>query len=84
MRAGRLMNSGIGQALPRKEDHRLLTGKGRYSDDVDMPGQAYAHMVRSVHAHAVIRAIETAPARALTVGNRSRTGRRPAARPISC
>ncbi|MGP0093389.1 MAG: xanthine dehydrogenase family protein molybdopterin-binding subunit [Xanthobacteraceae bacterium] len=59
------MNAGIGQALPRKEDLRLLTGKGRYSDDVDMPGQAHAYMVRSVHAHARIRAVETARARAL-------------------
>ncbi len=62
---GPARRAGIGQALPRKEDMRLLTGKGRYSDDVDMPGQAYASMVRSVHAHAVIRAIETARARAL-------------------
>jgi carbon-monoxide dehydrogenase large subunit len=36
------MNAGIGQALHRKEDLRLITGAGRYSDDVSMPGQAYA------------------------------------------
>jgi len=59
------MNAGIGQALPRKEDLRLITGNGRYSDDVTMPGQAYAYMVRSPHAHARIRAIDTAAARAL-------------------
>ena len=59
------MNAAIGQALRRKEDLRLITGAGRYSDDVDMPGQAYAYMVRSPHAHARIRAIETARALAL-------------------
>ena len=59
------MNVAIGQALRRKEDLRLITGTGRYSDDVNMPGQAYAYMVRSPHAHARIRAIETARALAL-------------------
>src|SRR5215510_8573247 len=59
------MNAGIGQALRRKEDPRLLTGKGRYSDDVCMPGEAYACMVRSVHAHARIRAIDTTRAQTL-------------------
>ena len=52
------MNEGIGQALRRKEDLRLVTGAGRFSDDVNMPGQVCAHMVRSPHAHARIRAIE--------------------------
>src|SRR5215468_8470292 len=59
------MKAGIGQALRRKEDLRLVRGKGRYSDDVHMAGQAYAWMVRSVHAHACIRAIATDAARAL-------------------
>jgi carbon-monoxide dehydrogenase large subunit len=59
------MNAGIGQALRRKEDPRLLTGQGRYSDDVNMPGQAYACMVRSPHAHARIRAIDTTRAQAI-------------------
>jgi aerobic carbon-monoxide dehydrogenase large subunit len=59
------MHAGIGQALHRKEDFRLLTGNGRYSDDVAMPGQAHAYMVRSVHAHAAIRGIETAAAQAM-------------------
>jgi carbon-monoxide dehydrogenase large subunit len=59
------MNEGIGQALRRKEDLRLVTGAGRFSDDLDMPGQVYAHMVRSPHAHARIRAIETTRALAL-------------------
>jgi carbon-monoxide dehydrogenase large subunit len=55
----------IGQPLPRKEDVRLLTGGGRYSDDVNLPGQAYAAMLRSPHAHARIRSIDTAAARAM-------------------
>jgi aerobic carbon-monoxide dehydrogenase large subunit len=59
------VNAAIGQALRRKEDLRLVTGAGRYSDDVNMPGQAYAYMVRSPHAHARIGAIETARALAL-------------------
>ncbi|MBV9151046.1 MAG: xanthine dehydrogenase family protein molybdopterin-binding subunit, partial [Alphaproteobacteria bacterium] len=53
----------IGQPVRRREDLRLLTGKGRYSDDVALPGQAYAVMVRSPHAHALIRRTETAAAR---------------------
>src|ERR1700683_4237649 len=70
-RAG-IMHSGIGDAHPgiggavrRKEDLRLVTGRGRYSDDLNFPGQAYAAMVRSPHAHARIREIDTAAARAM-------------------
>jgi carbon-monoxide dehydrogenase large subunit len=55
----------IGQALPRKEDPRLLTGAGNYSDDVNLPGQVYAVLVRSPHAHAHIRSIDAAAARAI-------------------
>jgi carbon-monoxide dehydrogenase large subunit len=55
----------IGQPLRRKEDLRLLTGRGRYSDDVNLPGQAYAHVLRSPHAHARIRGIDTTAARAM-------------------
>jgi aerobic carbon-monoxide dehydrogenase large subunit len=57
--------TGIGQPVRRREDLRLLTGNGRYSDDVNLPGQAYAVMVRSPHAHAVIRRTDTAAARAM-------------------
>ena len=46
--------SGIGQPVRRKEDLRLVTGAGRFSDDYNLPGQAYACMVRSPHAHARI------------------------------
>src|SRR3981081_1694851 len=55
----------IGQPVPRSEDPVLLRGEGRYSDDVSLPGQAYAVMVRSHHAHGVIRGIDTAAARAM-------------------
>ena len=55
----------IGQPLRRKEDLRLVTGRGRYSDDVNLPGQAYATVLRSPHAHARIRSIDTAAARAM-------------------
>jgi len=59
------MPATIGRALTRKEDLRLLTGDGRFSDDVNLTGQAFAAFVRSPHAHAGIRAIETAKARAM-------------------
>ena len=55
----------IGQPVPRSEDPVLLRGEGRYSDDISLPGQAYAVMVRSHHAHGVIRGIDTAAARAM-------------------
>lgn len=47
----------IGQPIRRKEDARLLTGQGRFSDDFACPGQTYAVMARSPHPHARIRAI---------------------------
>ncbi len=50
---------GIGQPVPRQEDPVLLQGQGRYTDDLARPGQAYAVMVRSPHAHGVIRGIDT-------------------------
>ena len=39
----------IGKPMPRKEDERLVTGKGRFTDDFSLPGEAYAAMVRSPH-----------------------------------
>jgi carbon-monoxide dehydrogenase large subunit len=48
----------IGQPVPRNEDARLLTGRGQFSDDFSFPGQAYAAMVRSPHAHARILRID--------------------------
>jgi aerobic carbon-monoxide dehydrogenase large subunit len=58
------MHAGIGQTVRRKEDLRLVTGRGRYSDDFNLPGQAYGAVVRSPHAHALIRNIDTDVARA--------------------
>src|SRR5260370_39409328 len=55
----------IGQPVPRSEDPVLLRGEGHYADDVSLPGQVYAVMVRSGHAHGLIRAIDTAVARAM-------------------
>jgi aerobic carbon-monoxide dehydrogenase large subunit len=56
---------GFGRPLPRKEDPRLVTGRGRFSDDFTLPGQAHAHLVRSPHAHARILSIEIAAALAM-------------------
>ena len=55
----------IGQPVPRTEDPVLLRGEGHYADDVSLPRQAYAVMVRSHFAHGVIRQIDTATARGL-------------------
>ena len=52
----------IGQPIPRKEDARLLTGRGKFSDDFSFPGQTYAAMVRSPHAHARISRIDKSAA----------------------
>jgi carbon-monoxide dehydrogenase large subunit len=57
--------SAIGQPVPRSEDPVLLRGEGHYSDDFNLPHQAYAVIVRSPMAHGVIRRIETAAARAM-------------------
>ena len=59
------MSGGIGTSLPRFEDARLLTGRGRYSDDFTLPGQVHAAVVRSPHARARILSIDAAAARAL-------------------
>ena len=50
--------NGIGQPVRRKEDFRLLTGKGRYGDDVALPEMAHAVFVRSPHAHARMTSID--------------------------
>src|SRR5215468_5618672 len=55
----------IGQPVPRSEDPVLLRGDGHYADDVNLPGQAYAAMVRSGYAHGIIRNIDTAAARGM-------------------
>jgi len=58
----RSARQGVGQPVLRTEDARLLTGHGCYSDDVNLPGQAYAYLVRSPHAHARIQRIDVAGA----------------------
>ena len=57
--------TGIGQPVRRREDFRLVRGAGRYTADENLPGQVYAVMVRSPHAHARIRAIRTDEAKAV-------------------
>jgi carbon-monoxide dehydrogenase large subunit len=54
----------IGQSVERKEDYRFITGTGQYTDDIVLPRQTYAAFVRSPHAHAKIRSLDTAAARA--------------------
>src|SRR5712691_7798559 len=49
----------IGKPIVRKEDARLITGRGRFSDDFHLAGEAHAVMVRSPHPHARIRAIDS-------------------------
>jgi carbon-monoxide dehydrogenase large subunit len=58
-----MVKAALGDSIPRIEDARLLTGRGRFTDDIDIPGQTRAILVRSVHAAAHIRGIDTAAAR---------------------
>jgi carbon-monoxide dehydrogenase large subunit len=60
-----MMKYGIGQPVPRFEDPRLLRGQGRFINDVNLPGQAHAMIVRSPHAHARIVGVDTRAALAL-------------------
>ena len=53
---------GIGASVVRKEDKRFITGKGRYVDDIKMVGLTHAHFVRSPHAHAKVKGIDSAEA----------------------
>ena len=57
--------TGIGAPVRRKEDHRFITGAGRYTDDINQPGQTYAYFLRSPHAHAAIRSIDASAALAM-------------------
>jgi carbon-monoxide dehydrogenase large subunit len=59
-----LTKFGIGQPVPRLEDPRFITGRGRYVDDIDMPLQCHGVLVMSPHAHARIKSIDTAAAKA--------------------
>src|SRR2546423_12661876 len=53
----------FGSSIKRREDPRLITGKGVYVDDVKLPGTTYASFVRSPHAHARIEKIDSTAAR---------------------
>jgi len=55
----------IGQPVPRSEDPKLVQGQGRYTDDVSLPNQAYAVILRSRHAHGAIRKLDTSAAKAM-------------------
>ncbi|MFO0997002.1 MAG: xanthine dehydrogenase family protein molybdopterin-binding subunit [Alphaproteobacteria bacterium] len=57
------MKFGIGQAIPRLEDERFLTGRSRYVDDIAFPNQAWGFVLRSPHASARIRRIDVTAAR---------------------
>ena len=54
----------VGQSVERREDARFLTGQGQYTDDITLPGQTYAAFLRSPHAHALIKSIDTTAAAA--------------------
>src|SRR4029078_989883 len=54
---------GISQPVRRREDARLITGKGSFADDVNVPGQARAAFLRSTHGHGLIRRIDAGAAR---------------------
>ena len=58
-----MVKFGVGQDVRRWEDPRLLRGGGRYSDDINRQGQAYGHVVRSPHAHAVINSVDVTAAK---------------------
>src|SRR3979411_2890878 len=56
---------GVGARVVRKEDKRFITGKGRYVDDIRLHGMTYAAFVRSPHAHAKVKGIDSTAAKAL-------------------
>ena len=53
---------GIGASVVRKEDRRFITGKGRYVDDIKLVGMTHAHFIRSPHAHAKVKSIDSSAA----------------------
>jgi carbon-monoxide dehydrogenase large subunit len=57
-----MAENGIGASVLRKEDNRFLTGKGNYTDDVNVLGQTHAYFIRSPHAHATIDRIDLSAA----------------------
>ncbi len=59
-----MVQQSIGERVLRKEDKRFITGKGKFTDDINIRGQAYAYFVRSPVAHAVINSIDVSAAEA--------------------
>jgi carbon-monoxide dehydrogenase large subunit len=59
------MKFGIGQSVKRKEDVRLVTGQGHFTDDLKLTNEAHAHFIRSPHPHAVIRSVDVEAVRAV-------------------
>jgi len=57
-----MSETGIGKRVLRREDQRFITGKGKYTDDINLPRQTYAYFLRSPYAHARIRSIDTSAA----------------------
>lgn len=60
-----MSNKFIGKSIKRVEDKRFITGHGRYTDDIVLPGMTYAYILRSPYAHANIRSIDTSEAAAM-------------------
>ena len=60
-----MSNKFIGQSIKRVEDKRFITGKGRYTDDIVLPGMLHAHFVRSPYAHARVVSIDMTEAKAM-------------------
>ena len=54
----------IGKSVARREDTRFLTGKGQYTDDINLPGQTHGYFLRSPYAHARIKSLDTSAAAA--------------------
>ena len=67
--------TGIGARVLRTEDKRFLTGTGRYVDDLPLARATYAYFLRSPHAHAKIKSIDTAAAKTMPGGSRSSPAR---------
>ena len=56
---------GMGHSIKRKEDLRFIQGRGNYVDDISLPHMVYGQLVRSPYAHARIKSIDTAKAKAV-------------------
>ena len=65
---------GIGASPKRREDIRFLTGDGRYTDDINLNGQLYAHFIRSDVAHGTLNAVDTSAAEGMPGVHRIFTG----------